>query len=111
VFYKVVPGLTFGMCQAGKLTPEVEQAFVDSLKYLVDEKKVSGISGDCGFMMWFQELARKHTKKPVFMSALAQLPAVTCAFHKNEKIIVMTANGTTLEPMRDLVRDECGVDT
>ena len=23
----------------------------------------------------------------------------------------MTANGKTLEPMRDLIRDECGVDT
>lgn len=45
------------------------------------------------------------------MSALAQLPAVTCAFAEHERIIVMTANGKTLEPMRDLIRDECGVDT
>lgn len=111
VHYKVVPGLTFGMCQAGTLTPEVEKAFCDSIDYLVNEKKVSGISGDCGFMMWFQELARKHTKKPVFMSALAQLPAVTCAYAEHETIVVMTANGKTLEPMRDLIRDECGVDT
>lgn len=44
------------------------------------------------------------------MSALAQLPAVTCAYAQHEKIIIMTANGTTLEPMRDLIRDECGVD-
>lgn len=45
------------------------------------------------------------------MSSLSQLPGVTCAYAKNEDIIVMTANGATLEPMRDLIRDECGVDT
>lgn len=45
------------------------------------------------------------------MSSLAQLPAVTCAYNKNEQIIIMTANSKTLEPMRDLIRDECGVDT
>lgn len=45
------------------------------------------------------------------MSALAQLPAVTCAFAEHEKIIVMTANAKTLAPMHDLIRDECGVET
>merc|ERR1719443_426891 len=60
--------------------------------------------------MWLQERARKHTKKPVFMSSLAQLPAVTCAFAKKEKIAIFTANSETLLPMRALIRDECGVD-
>ena len=45
------------------------------------------------------------------MSALAQLPAVTCCYARDEQIIIMTANGHTLEPMRDLIRDECGVET
>lgn len=45
------------------------------------------------------------------MSALAQLPGVTCAFAQDEEIIILTANGATLEPMSDLIRDECGVDT
>jgi len=45
------------------------------------------------------------------MSALAQLPAVTCAYAAHEEIIIMTANGETLKPMNDLIRDECGVDT
>ena len=111
VFYKVVPGLTFTMCQAGKMTPEVEKNFIEAVEYLDKEKNVSGITGDCGFMMWFQALARQHTHKPVFMSSLAQLPAVTCAYAAHERIIIMTANGKTLEPMRDLIRDECGVDT
>jgi len=93
------------------MTPEVEKEFIEGIEYLDKEKGVDGITGDCGFMMYMQPLARKHTHKPVFMSSLCQLPAVTCAYNKNEQIIVMTANSKTLEPMRDLVRDECGVDT
>lgn len=111
VFYKVVPGLTFEMCQSGVLTEEVEERFKSSIKWLVEEKKVSGITGDCGFMMYLQPLARSITHIPVFMSALCQLPAVTCAFSPNEQIIILTANGETLEPMHDLIKDESGVDT
>lgn len=62
------------------MTPDVEKEFEAAVKYLANTKKVSGITGDCGFMMWFQEKARKLTHKPVFMSALAQLPGVTCAY-------------------------------
>lgn len=98
------------MCQSGKLTPDVEKEFLEAIDYL-EAKGVSGITGDCGFMMWNQELARSHTKKPVFMSALAQLPAVTCAYSEEEMILVMTANGATLKPMHGLIADECGVDT
>ena len=110
VFYRVCPGLTFDMCQSGKMTPEVEERFIGKVKEL-DELGVNGITGDCGFMMFFQELARCHTKKPVFMSALCCLPALTCGYAANEKIAIFTANGETLAPMRDLIRDECGVDT
>ena len=45
------------------------------------------------------------------MSSLFQLPAVTCGYAEEEHIINMTANGKSLEPMRYLIRDECGVDT
>ena len=111
VYYKVVPGLTFQMCQNGKLTKDVEHRFKEAVQWLINEKNVKGITGDCGFMMYFQELARKVTHIPVFMSALCQLPAVTCMFAQHEQIIILTANGKTLEPMRDLIRNECGVDT
>lgn len=111
VYYKVVPGLTFEMCKKGEMTEELKQRFKDSIKWLVEEKKVNGITGDCGFMMNFQSLAREVTKIPIFMSSLCQLPAVTCCYAEKEQIIIMTANGKSLEPMRDLIRDECGVDT
>ena len=111
VYYKVVPGLSFEMCQSGNLTEEVKDRFKESIQWLVNEKNVSGITGDCGFMMYFQEMAREITHIPVFMSSLCQLPAVTCAYSANEQIIILTANSKTLEPMRDLIRVECGVDT
>ena len=50
VYYKVVPGFTFEMCQTGLLTEEVEDRFKKSIKWLVDEKRVRGITGDCGFI-------------------------------------------------------------
>lgn len=73
-------------------------------------KGVCGITGDCGFVMYFQKLARMNTKKPVFMSSLAQLPAVTCAYNKDELVAVLTANGKSLHPMRNLLKDESAVD-
>lgn len=54
VFYRVVPGLTFGMCQSGVITKPVEAEFIEAVKWLADVQKVSGITGDCGFMMFFQ---------------------------------------------------------
>ena len=111
VFYRMIPGFTFEMCQSGQMTPEVEREFIKAIEYFDHEVKVDGITGDCGFMMYFQELARQHTNKPVFMSALAQLPAVTCAFSPHEQIAILTANHETLEPMRKLIRVQCGVDT
>ena len=66
------------------MTEDVIEEFKGAVNFLVNEKNVSGISGDCGFMMWAQKLTRTLTSKPVFMSALAQLPAVTCAFAEHE---------------------------
>jgi len=110
VYYRVVPGFTFEVCQSGRMPPPVEKEFIEAVQWLV-KKGVAGITGDCGFMMYFQSLARNHCKLPVFMSSLCQLPAVTCGFSKYELIAIMTANDASLRPMRDLIKDECGVDT
>lgn len=60
-------------------------------------------------MFWFQDLARHHTKRPVLLSSLVQLPSITCAFAKHEQVAIFTANSATLNPMHDLIVDECGV--
>lgn len=111
VYYRAVPGFTFEACQKNDISPKVQQNLKEAVEWLVKEKGVSGITGDCGFMMYFQPAIREMAKKPVFMSSLAQLPAVTCAYGKHEKIAIFTANGKNLEPMRDLIKKECGVDT
>ena len=92
------------------MSPDVKTRFIEAIKYL-EAEGVNGYTGDCGFMMNFQQLARTNTKLPVYMSSLCQLPSVTCAYGQNEKIAIFTANGVSLAPMRDLIRDECGVDT
>merc|ERR1719454_2352241 len=91
------------------MTPDVGRNFVEAIKWLV-AKGCTGITGDCGFMMNFQKLARMHCSKPVFMSSLAILPAITCGFNQHELIAIFTANGKTLAPMRPLIKDECGID-
>lgn len=61
-------------------------------------------------MFWFQRLAREHTKKPVFLSSLVALPSVTATFAQHEQVMIMTANGKTLEPMHEMIAEFCGVD-
>jgi hypothetical protein len=109
VFYRAVPGLSFGMCQSGHLTDKVKADFIEAIQWLDKEKGVSAITGDCGFMMWFQDLARQHTHKPVLMSSLVQLPAVCAAYSSKEDIAIFTANSTTLTPMNSLIEKQCGV--
>ena len=68
------------------------------------------VTADCGFFFNLQHEARKHTKKPVFMSSLCMAPTVAAAYAKDELIAIFTANGNSLEPMRKLIKDECGID-
>jgi hypothetical protein len=98
------------MAQKGKMSAEVEERYKEAIHYL-EAEGVSGITGDCGFMFFFQPLARTLTKLPVYKSSLCQLPSITTCFGEKEKIAIFTANGESLTPMRDLIRDECGVDT
>ena len=45
------------------------------------------------------------------MSSLILLPTIISAYNKTEQIVIFTANYSTLEPMRDLIRKECGINT
>mmetsp|Transcript_18007 Transcript_18007/g.44991 ORF Transcript_18007/g.44991 Transcript_18007/m.44991 type:complete len:926 (-) Transcript_18007:934-3711(-) len=104
----IVPGLTFQMCRKGQMSREVERAFYRVLDTLVFQFRVSGITSDCGFMLYFQAKARAHLKSrsishvPVFMSAFAHLPAVICGLDADAEVAILTANGRDLMPMLDL---------
>jgi len=71
------------MCQDDAITPKVKRNMIKAVNYLVTDKEVNGISGDCGFMMYIQETIRSMTSKPVFMSALAQMPSLTTALNND----------------------------
>ena len=97
VFYRAVPGLTFEMCQSGKLSEEVETKFKEAIDFL-EAKKVSGITGDCGFLMNYQKEARRQAKLPCFISAVMQCHILSCSFSVDEEFLVLTANGESLRP-------------
>ena len=109
VYYKVIPGLTFEMCQSGEISNKVKKHIIDSVKWF-NEKRVSGITGDCGFMVNIQDIVREHTTLPVFMSSLVQLPTLVQSYGNKEKILVLTANGKSLLDMKGLIYDLCNSD-
>jgi len=109
VIYRVIPRLTFEMCQSGKITEEVKSNCIEAVKFL-NEKNVSGITGDCGFMINIQNLILQHTDKPVFLSSLIQLPTIVNTFNKDQIIAIFTANSLTLEPIRNKLKEMCGLD-
>ena len=109
VLYRVVPGLTFDVCVRGAMSPVVQQELINAIEYLRD-RGVAGITSDCGFMMHYQRLARRATKLPVFMSPLAQLPAIICGFDGSDGIAIFTASAKWLEQMRVLIGESYGVD-
>mmetsp|Transcript_122028 Transcript_122028/g.304524 ORF Transcript_122028/g.304524 Transcript_122028/m.304524 type:complete len:729 (-) Transcript_122028:131-2317(-) len=109
VTYRVVPGMTFEIAQAGKFTEAVERRFAEGIKFL-EQKGVNAITGDCGFMMAFQVLARKIATVPVFMSSMVQCPVIGAAFDAKDQILILTANGNSLKPQKDVLLNHCGFD-
>uniref|UniRef100_A0A7S1RCX9 Uncharacterized protein n=1 Tax=Alexandrium catenella TaxID=2925 RepID=A0A7S1RCX9_ALECA len=109
VLFRCVPGFTFDMCMSGKMTPEVHAEFEKAVMWL-EKKGVSGITGDCGFMMAFQPIASKIANVPVFMSAMVQCPMVSVAFDKYDKVLILTANSETLKPQKEVLLSRCGFD-
>lgn len=105
--YRCVPGLTFEMAQAGVMTTPVMKEFKLAVKWL-ESKGAVGITGDCGFMMAFQPIARQVATVPVFMSSMVQCPMISCAFDKFDKILILTANSATLKPQKDVLLSHCG---
>jgi hypothetical protein len=107
VYYRVCPGLTFEMAQAGTQTDEVDIAFAEAIKFL-ESRGVSAITGDCGFMMAYQKKAREIASAAVFMSSMVQCPVIATCLERSIKILILTANGTTLKPQKEILLNSCG---
>ena len=108
VLYRVIPGLTFEMCQSGNLTKQVINNCKEAVQFLNDNN-VCGITGDCGFMVNIQDIVVKYTDKPVFLSSLIQIPSIINTFYKDEKIAIFTANSKTLNPIMNKLEKKWSV--
>jgi len=106
---RVVPGLTFEVVRSGKLDRAVRRNFVTAVKYLDKHPAVKVITGDCGFMMFFQELAQAYTRKPVALSSLMLITGLNQFIHPEKQICIVTANSGDLEPLIPVVSRVCGM--
>merc|ERR1719162_2656224 len=97
------------MAQAGRMTYDVEKEFRLAVKWL-EANGACGITGDCGFMMAFQPIAREVATVPCFMSSMVQCPMISVAFDKYDKILILTANSATLKPQKATLLSQCGFD-
>ncbi len=109
VLYRSVPGLTFEICQSGDFSDEIKEHCINAVKFL-NEKGVSGITGDCGFMVHLQDLVREHTDKPVFLSCLGQLPSILNSIARDAEIAIFTANSDSLGAMESELDKLCGLE-
>ena len=112
VFYKVVPGLTFDMVQEGAMPEDVQNRFTESVNWLIDEKNVNAITGDCGFMVRYQNIAKAALKgQPVgiVMSSLLQLKSIKGTLGPVDEVMIMTANGPALEAMEPIYEKQYGI--
>merc|ERR1719473_1949283 len=69
-----------------------------------------GIAGDCGFLMNYQaEAVRMSQKVPCFISAILQCPLLASLYAKDERILVLTANGPALSAVFPRLLSLCHV--
>jgi hypothetical protein len=94
VRFRRVPGLTTERIFARDtgLLDTVREACLD-----LQAEGVRAITGDCGFMLLFQEELAGTLRVPLFLSSLLQLPFMEQLLGKGEKIGVVTANARSLD--------------
>ncbi len=94
VRYRVVKGASVETL-INKQDPALLQPFIDAGLALVKEG-VRAITGDCGFMILFQEQLAKEFPVPVFMSSLLQIPFISRILAHSEEVGVIVANSEAL---------------
>ena len=94
VRYAVVKGATMERVVFDP-DPEVLPLLVEAGRELVAEG-VKAITGNCGFMILYQDRMAQAFDVPVFMSSLLQLPFISRLLKPGEKVGIITANSKTL---------------
>ncbi len=100
VRYEVVAEMTVARMLSENLMEDEEalDLVLEAAKKL-EIQGVRAITSDCGFMMVFQSYLQAKLQVPVFLSSLLQLPFILSVIHPDEKIAVLSANGSTLGPV------------
>ncbi len=75
--------------------PALLQPFIDAGWELVREG-VKAVTGNCGFMVLYQNELSKEFPVPVFMSSLLQLPFIARMLSPGEKVGIITSSRRTL---------------
>jgi len=96
VKYKVVKGANMERLVYQK-EMDLLQPFIDAGWDLVHEG-VKAITGNCGFMILFQDDLAKELPVPVFMSSLLQLQFISRMLKPKEKIGIITTHSNKLTP-------------
>jgi Asp/Glu/hydantoin racemase len=94
VRYRVVEGASIERL-INQRDPTLLQPFITAGWELIKEG-VKAITGDCGFMILFQEQLASEFNVPVFMSSLLQLPFISRMLRAGEKVGVITADSRNL---------------
>lgn len=91
----------------------VREATMETLVYQGDDKLlepfikagwklinegVKAVTGNCGFMVLYQDLLAREFPVPTFMSSLLQLPFIARMLRPGEKVGIITASRKTLTP-------------
>jgi hypothetical protein len=90
VRFKVVKGASIERI-INQQDPTLLEPFIEAGRELVKEG-VKAITGDCGFMILFQEQLSKELPVPIFMSSLLQIPFISRMLGPGEKVGIITAD-------------------
>lgn len=96
VRYQVVKGASVERL-INQQDPSLIEPFIEAGRALVNEG-VKAVTGDCGFMILFQEQLAKEFPVPVFMSSLLQIPFISRMLAPGEKVGIIPADSSKLTP-------------
>ena len=75
--------------------PSLEDAVV-AAAHRLEARGARAIAGACGFFAHFQEAVADAVDVPVFMSSLVQVPMVLAGLKRDQKILVLAADGPSV---------------
>ncbi|WP_332634037.1 aspartate/glutamate racemase family protein [Halalkalibacter flavus] len=94
VLYQTLKGITTKKMVArdSDVLPEI----ISKSKELISDG-AKAITGDCGFLLMYQNELRQALNVPTFLSSLLQLPFMLHMLNQEEKVGIITADSTLLD--------------